>query len=233
MAFIGAAATFWVGLLNYRIQRRSLDLHKDSRAREIELLRSAQSTDRFTRAIEHLGSDIVPVRMGGIYALERMARDIPEDRAYIIDTLAAFVRERQQASNVGRGGYVTTLQVRAPDAQAAVTVLCRSPLADERVSNPTAGSLDLSRTDLRRADLHGARLDGVNLYAARMEGADLRGAHLANSNLDHANLGRFDSGNKLYRHGANLTGADLTGASLNDVDGMDVALVEGVRGFDV
>ena len=94
--------------------------------REIELLQSVQATDRFTRAIEHLGSEILPVRMGGICALERMARDLADDPAYIVDTLAEFVRERQQDSTVGNGGYVPTLQVRAPDAQAAITVLCRS-----------------------------------------------------------------------------------------------------------
>jgi hypothetical protein len=32
-------------------------------------------TDRYTKAIEQLGSDRLDVRIGGIYALERVARD--------------------------------------------------------------------------------------------------------------------------------------------------------------
>ncbi|MGH3218423.1 MAG: hypothetical protein ACRDPY_06785 [Streptosporangiaceae bacterium] len=32
-------------------------------------------TDRYTKAIEQLGHDKLDVRIGGIYALERIARD--------------------------------------------------------------------------------------------------------------------------------------------------------------
>ena len=35
-------------------------------------------TDRYTKAIEQLGSDKLDVRIGGIYALERVARDSRE-----------------------------------------------------------------------------------------------------------------------------------------------------------
>ena len=38
------------------------------------LSRQGQVTDRYTEAIEQLGSDKLDVRIGGIYALERIAR---------------------------------------------------------------------------------------------------------------------------------------------------------------
>jgi type II secretory pathway pseudopilin PulG len=60
-AVIGAIATFTVGLMNYRSQRQaraSADAQahwqREHQARQIELLRSGQTTDRFTRAIEQL-----------------------------------------------------------------------------------------------------------------------------------------------------------------------------------
>jgi hypothetical protein len=121
-----------------------------------------------------------------------MARDLPTEHSYVVDTLAAFVRERLPGSSVGAGGHVPAMQVRAPDAQAALTALCRPPLSDERVRSRKPGLLDLSRTDLRRAELSEARLDGVNLYAARLEGANIRGAHMENSELSRANFGKFD-----------------------------------------
>src|SRR5215218_5855243 len=50
-------------------------------------------TDRFTKAVEQLGSDKLEVRLGGIYALERVARDSRRDHGPIMETLTAFVRE--------------------------------------------------------------------------------------------------------------------------------------------
>jgi len=44
-------------------------------ARNFALSREGQVADRYTKAIEQLGSDKLDVRIGGIYALERIARD--------------------------------------------------------------------------------------------------------------------------------------------------------------
>jgi hypothetical protein len=50
-------------------------------------------TDRYTKAIEQLGSGKLDVRIGGIYALERIAHDSPRDHPAVLEVLAAFVRE--------------------------------------------------------------------------------------------------------------------------------------------
>src|SRR5215204_4459991 len=130
VAIIGAAATFIIGVLNYRRQGQSLRMQRAFQNDQIDLMRSAQVTDRFTRAIEQMGSESTHVRMGGIFAMERIARDSPGDHQYVVDTLAAFLRGRVPATDVREGGYVPILQLRAPDVQAALTVLCRSPLSD-------------------------------------------------------------------------------------------------------
>ncbi len=44
-------------------------------ARNFTLSREGQVTDRYTKAIEQLGSEKLDARIGGIYALERFARD--------------------------------------------------------------------------------------------------------------------------------------------------------------
>jgi hypothetical protein len=44
-------------------------------ARTFTLSREGQVTDRYTKAIDQLGSGKLDVRIGGIYALERIARD--------------------------------------------------------------------------------------------------------------------------------------------------------------
>lgn len=63
-------------------------------ARSYQLNRQGQITDRFTNAIEQLGSKELAVRLGGIYALERIARDSPDYRSQIMEVLTAYVRER-------------------------------------------------------------------------------------------------------------------------------------------
>lgn len=45
--------------------------------RQLQVNREGQITERYTRGVEQLGSDNRGVRVGGIYALERIAKDPP------------------------------------------------------------------------------------------------------------------------------------------------------------
>ena len=48
-------------------------------ARTVQLNRQGQITERYTRAIDQLGHGSVDVRSGGVYALERLAKDLQPD----------------------------------------------------------------------------------------------------------------------------------------------------------
>jgi hypothetical protein len=61
--------------------------------RTYRLTLQGQITDRYTKAIEQLGSDKLDVRLGGIYALERIAKDSERDHPTVVEVLSAFVRE--------------------------------------------------------------------------------------------------------------------------------------------
>jgi MYXO-CTERM domain-containing protein len=67
------AGLFAAGALTFPAQNCRLARHT------LELTEQDQITDRYTKAIEQLGSDKLDVRIGGIYALERVARDSPGD----------------------------------------------------------------------------------------------------------------------------------------------------------
>lgn len=60
--------------------------------RTVQLAEEEQITERFTRTIKHIGSDKMEIRLGGIYALERIARDSERDFWTIMEVLTAYVR---------------------------------------------------------------------------------------------------------------------------------------------
>jgi len=49
-------------------------------------------TELYTRAVDQLGSDRAAVRLGGLYALERLAQDHPQQRQTVVDIVCAYLR---------------------------------------------------------------------------------------------------------------------------------------------
>jgi hypothetical protein len=49
-------------------------------------------TELYTRAADQLGSDKAPVRLAGLYALERLAQDNPGQRETIVSVVCAYLR---------------------------------------------------------------------------------------------------------------------------------------------
>jgi hypothetical protein len=184
--------------------------------------REARVTERFTKAIEQLGSDKLNVRIGAISAVEWVARDSPTHQATVMEVLAAFIREHsRQRWPPAESGAEPPSRATRPDVQAAIAVIGRWNIGHERQLVNLAGSelmgaslsrADLSGADLTRADLVGADLTGADLTRAALSGADLTDADLTGADLTRADL----SGAVLT--GADLTGADLTGAHLPGAD---------------
>lgn len=162
-------------------------------ARSFVLSREGQMTDRYTKAIEQLGSDKLDVRIGSIYALERVARDSPKDHPTVMDVLTAFIRQYSPNQWPERGSGRWT----RPDVQAAVTVVGRRAAKRDIQDRP----IDLYRAVLIRANLNGVNLRGATLRGATLRGADLRDAILVGADLRGVTL-------RDARYGC----ADLTGA---------------------
>ena len=176
----------------------------------------AQVTDRLTQAVGHISNESLDVRLGGIYALERIAAGSERDYEPILHILITYVRERAPWKEDGsaRQGQ---LAKPAPDVQAALTVIGRRKHAYKQGETQR---LDLRKTDLRGANLSGAHLEGAILSGVHLEGAILHGtnlkeailreAHLENASLVGARL------EKAYLGGARLDGAILRDAHLED-----------------
>jgi len=211
--------------------------HSEGQSLLTHISREGQITERFTRAVDQLGSSNVDVRIGGIYALERIAKNSPADRNAVLYLLCAFVRTHMpwpvgapdgpQHPTATVDEELPWMRVRAPDIQAAMGVVGRrTPERDEPV-------IYLSRVDLRGIALRHARLGGTKLRYANLAravlagvwldrsdltAADLRRAFLEDSHLNRADLSRA------YLQGANLRRADLSHADLRGANLTDAIL---------
>jgi hypothetical protein len=199
--------------------------------RQVQVSREGQITERFARAVDHLGSGSEDVRLGGVYTLERIAKDSPADRRTVHAVLGAFVRnhapwlvgtpEGPEHPSPTVDEQLPWLQHRRPDVQAAMTVLGR------RLPSRDPLDLYLSRVDLRRAFLSDAWLAGTEMRHANLARAAMRRVHLEDSDLGNTDLrgawmeqARLTGANlsQAYLQGARLVGADLRGAKLVGAD---------------
>jgi uncharacterized protein YjbI with pentapeptide repeats len=166
-------------------------------------------TERFTRSIEQLGNKEETIRIGGIYALERIANDSPRDGWTIMEVLSSFVRGKQSI----KGQDIDELPTIRTDSQAALTVINRRQTDLESDSQ----YLDLSFSNLAEANLVGANLDRVKLNNSVLIKADLREASLNLANLSHANLNSANL-TKVELDRANLIQADLSNTNLSSAN---------------
>lgn len=184
-------------------------------------------TDRFNAAVKLLGSDktkktadtetTVPnieLRLGGLYALERIAKDSLRDHISIMEVICAYIREN--APNLpDDDDYKVTLPPRV-DIQAALTILARRSKTqrDHELADKTAPyALDLQNCYLVRAELKNAKFNHALLNYTYLTSADLTGANLTRAKLNAVDLNGAKL-NEAKLNGTNLTGADLTGAYL-------------------
>ena len=166
--------------------------------------------ERYQKGADMLGNATLATRLGGIYALEQLAREHPEEyHVPIVDLLCAFIRHpveegRPESGGADGGGLddpAHEAELRcAPHIEAAAQAIGR-----RRVENDRIGFV---------LNLRGAHLSRSNLDDAHLRNANLRGAILWNANLKGVNLS-----------GANLSRTNLKGVKGLKQSGLDAAII--------
>jgi len=178
------------------------------------------------------GSRSVPnieVRLGAIYALERIAQDSDRDHIRVMEILCAYVRENAPASAAAEhdlGEWPDRPQAMT-EAERAARDAARRERA-ERLSRWTRG-LARPRTDIQAAiEVIGRRsrrqMDIERMQRSRQSDEPYR-LDLRETNLRRADLSDLDLARAKF-HGARLEGANLRGARLEGADLM-LARLEG------
>jgi uncharacterized protein YjbI with pentapeptide repeats len=199
---------------------------------ELHNSQEGQITDRYTKAVDQLGSGRLDIRLGGIYALERLATDSPRDHRTIYDVLTAFVREHDPKPDAKIPDQPAT------DIQAALTVIGRRKgddftpdLTGIRVHNADLSHANLAHASVSQeilqrkppptdAQVHVEVFSDADLTGANLTGAILTGAILTSTNLSATDLSGANMRDANMR-GADLRGADLSGARLRFEPGLN------------
>lgn len=207
-----------------------------TRLDELALSRDSDVTDRYTKAVEQLGQESAVVKIGGIYALERIHRESPLDRDTIWNLLHTYADMRAPSLLDG----VIDNEV-DPALEACLQVLGRTsgPSPPVRLRDRSLRRINLTGSSFPRSifagsDFIGAKLNGSDfsesflrdllLRAASARNADFSGATLSGANLTEAHLQGANL-RRAHLRGADLTSADLSNANLRDADltGADLA----------
>jgi uncharacterized protein YjbI with pentapeptide repeats len=221
-----------------------------NQADALQVAQEGQITDRFTKAIDQLGATDdkgnprLELRLGGIYALERLAQESEKDHWPIMEVLTTYVRVHAPANKIqdkqtgsadahSSSKNSIPLASKAPnpdignsqeDLQAIHSVI--GPSVDIQAILTVLGRrqqdfekgkdeyLNLEQTNLSGADLKSANLKGAHLQSAYLVTAILENAHLEYANLSSSPDNIGQSPN-WDTAGADLRGADLFHAHLD------------------
>ncbi len=196
-----------------------------------------QITDRYTRGVRQLSRGNSTQRLGGIYALERIARDSPRDYGPVMEVLTDYARQRSPLPKNAMGTPAASAPAIPAEVAAVFKVVGRrtpeqiaaeieaggcleltgisavgAVLADYDLRNTCWDRSDLRGATLARADLSDATFAGSTLAQANLDGVDAQAANFYQADLALANLSRADL------RDANLLAADLSTATLQGTD---------------
>jgi uncharacterized protein YjbI with pentapeptide repeats len=168
--------------------------------------KESQITERFTRAIEQFGNEKMEIRLGGIYALGRIAKESKKNYWPIVKILTAYVREK------------SPLVIEPCDDTKIPTEI--QVILEVLFNHENSLSLyndDKDLIYLQNVNLNGANLTDANLKLVRLNKASLKNANLGFANFESANLNKANL-EKAHMWSSNLKYADLIGANLEKAD---------------
>ena len=191
--------------------------------RQAETAQRGLLNERYQKGAEMLGSEVLSVRLGGIYALARLARKHPGDyHTQIMSLLCAFARNPTVVEERD------TSELRE-DVQAVMTAVRERSEAQIEIEKEgeyrlnlfgaNLNGADLNRAKLTRANLNGAILNGAILSRAILSGAELEDAHLEDAYLILAEL-NWANLMKAHLNCTHLDAANLSRADLRDCEGL-------------
>ena len=217
---VGGAITLvfavWRSLVA-KLQADAAQRQADTAQRQADTAQQSLLNERYQRGAEMLGNEVLSVRLGGIYALQRLAEENPEQyHIQIMRLFCSFVRHPiKDEGTKARSGTEDAPRVRE-DVQAVMAAIGSRRMRQLELERDANFKLDLCHADLsslrlEKANLSDAKLWGVNLCGTMLFGAELWLSDLSGADLDDANL----SGTKFSTGWGDSPATGLTQAQLD------------------
>jgi len=167
----------------------------------LQIAERGQVTERFSKAVEHIGDkENVSVRIGGLYALEKIALDSEKERATIQKVIASFIR-RPPYLDKSKTTISSNLND-CPDIHIAIKIF-------RDLNNSSDSYPDLSNARLEYLDLSRLDLSKLNFTGASFKGSSLKYANLNKSNFVTSDFEKSDLSN-VSVHSTNFMNTDFT-----------------------
>ena len=191
--------------------------------RQADSARRSMLNERYQKGAEMLGSEVLSVRTGGIYTLQRLSEKYPSSyHVQVMRLFCAFVRhptkdkkiEFHPESDEEQDEQIRTLRADVQDTMQAIGSRSLASISLERCKDFKLylRGADMSHLQVRAARLSGAWLTKANLSGAVLPYADLSSARLRQADLPGVQLRHADMSN------AKFWGADLSGTILCDTN---------------
>ncbi|MEA2959307.1 MAG: hypothetical protein QOJ58_5082, partial [Alphaproteobacteria bacterium] len=180
-------------------------------------------TELYTRAVDQLGNEKAPVRLGGLHALERLAQKNLDQQQTIVDVICAYLRMPYTPPED---------QPPAEDAPAEVRT-CYENRRQELQVRLTAQRILGAHLRPEAEDAFWPGID-LNLTQAYLHTLDLSSCHVGTAQFEGAQFaGDADFTEARFRGSARFTGAHFRGASVFErAHFYDAARFDGEAHFD-
>jgi len=220
-----------------RYQKDGDDWKRDDEGKLIPALRP-DDTPIIDRKTYEVTSPNLVMRIGSIYALERIAQDSLRDHIQVMEILCAYIRENAAVTSLEPTEPPFSRAVPRTDIQVAISMIGRRTKKQIELEWPLQFRLDLRNTDLSGVDFrhgdfsaamfHRCRLEacvfddtilkGTQFNEALLNFASFYNAELRGTRFDHATINRpvvvaggmAESINMGNIYGICVVGADLT-----------------------
>ena len=188
-------------------QSRAATAQSRAANRQADIAEQGLITDRINKAVESLGKinqdnkPVLEVRIGALYALERIAQDSIADHIRIMKIICSYIRINRPFNN-----KMAETEAITDDIREALHIIGHRDKWTEDERHLNKEKKENYKLDLRHCDLHNLELFDADLSNALLDGSTLREAILVRVKFKSAHF--FET---------NISDADIEGADMTDV----------------
>ncbi|ACK66835.1 pentapeptide repeat protein [Rippkaea orientalis PCC 8801] len=210
---IGTIAGGIVLFLNFKNATENTKIaNKNAEAanRNAKLAEDRLVTERFSKAVEQLGSDKIQTRLGAIYSLEQIAKDSDIYHSIVIGVLTSFLRINSHTQLTILEIYTTlkviqrqTLEKKSSDYNLD---FCNAAFSNIDFFEIKFNAANFDRVTFYRCNFKGLYFDKASFYKANFTECFFEGCNFNSSNFEKADF-----------YGCNLKKSNFDGSNFEGV----------------